>query len=93
MTENNDEEQNIDDLVDYNDFDSRDFGGKDDMDSFNNDILKFYEDHKKNISAKTDFLKQKTSLMMKILNTEILPHLRHEHGIRENWYDNWIETA
>jgi hypothetical protein len=54
MTDNNEEEQNIDDLVDYNDFDSRDFGGKDDMDSFNNDILKFYEDHKKNISAKTN---------------------------------------
>jgi hypothetical protein len=46
------EDQNIDDLVDYNDFDSKDLDSKDDMDSFNNDILKFYEDHKKNVNAK-----------------------------------------
>jgi hypothetical protein len=48
------EEQNIDDLVDYNDFDSKDLDSKDDLDSFNNDILKFYEDHKKNMNGKTN---------------------------------------
>ena len=54
MSDNVEDGQNIDDLVDYNDFDSRDLGSKDDMDSFNDDILKFYEDHKKNINAKTN---------------------------------------
>ena len=51
MSENfNEEEQNIDDLVDYNDFDSNDLNSnnEDQEDSFNNDIMKFYEDHKKN---------------------------------------------
>lgn len=54
IADNNEDEQNIDDLVDYNDFDSKDLDSGLDQDSFNNDILKFYEDHKKNHNAKAN---------------------------------------
>jgi hypothetical protein len=53
MTEE-DQEQNIDDLVDYNDFDSKDLESEAEQDSFNNDILKIYEDHKKNLNNKSN---------------------------------------
>lgn len=37
-------------------------------------------------------LKEVVFKMEKILNLEILGHLRNKHGIRESWEDNWLET-
>jgi hypothetical protein len=45
------EEHNIDDLVDYNDFESHDLGSNSEQDSFNCDIMRIYEDHKKNVNG------------------------------------------
>ncbi len=54
MTDYNDDEANIDDLIDYNDFDSRDLNSKDEDDLFDDDIEKYYEDHKRNVHAKAN---------------------------------------
>ena len=49
--------KNIDDLIDYRDNEGSDFKDIDinyDQDSFNDDIVKMYEDHKKNVSKPTE---------------------------------------